>query len=186
MTDNIQIKPATEADLEGVLQLLDENFGGTLSDEEKKDGFISVRFTLEELQDMNRNGITIVALSGSETAGGVSAQSCQWNDTHVPMAARMVAALVGKTIDGLTIDKNNSIVCGPVVVSKNFRGLGLLSRMYEVLKTEARSKYPIGLTLVSQANPRSIAAHEKLGMKKLTSFESDGRTFWAFAMRFDA
>lgn len=186
MTDsnktNIIYKLASEADLQGALTLLDENFRGALADDQMKDGFISVRFTLDELKEMTENGVTVVAVANNEMAGVLFAQSCIYNTRNNPLAARMVEALESKTLDGKPIVTDESIVCGPICVSKNFRGQGIMPQMYELLKREAAKNYKTALTLVSQNNPRSIHAHEKLGYEKLATFNSDGRDFDAFAM----
>ncbi len=132
---------------------------------------------------MTANGITIVAVSGTQIAGALFAQSCRYNLQHVPLAAKMVEKLESMVIDGASIAVDNSIVCGPVCIGKEFRGLGLLTRLYDCFKLEAQNRYQIGLTFVSQNNPRSRRAHEKIGMKIMTTFESDERVFDAFAMR---
>lgn len=179
---NVVYRLASEADLHGALALLDENYRGALAGDEIKHGFISVRFSLDELKAMTDNGVTVAAVSGSETAGVLFAQSCSYNLLSNPLAARMIDALKGKSIDGKPIVPDESIVCGPICVSKNFRGQGVMPQMYELLKQEAGKNYTTALTLVSQSNPRSIHAHEKLGYVKLATFESDGRAFDAFAM----
>lgn len=149
-----------------------------------KDGFISVRFTVDDLVEMADNGVTVVAVSSDTTAGVLSAQTCEYNVSRIPLVKEMVKALAGKVFEGQAIDTTTSIVCGPVCVAKEFRGLGVMEHMYELLKREAKPNYPLGLTLISQGNPRSLRAHEKIGMQKVTSFDFDGRTFDALAMSF--
>lgn len=150
-----------------------------------QEGFISIHFSIEQLVEMTENGVTIVAASGEEIAGVLFAQSSTYNMLHVPLAARMVKVLENLVIDGRSISIENSIVCGPVCVSKDYRGLGLLNQLYDCLKLEAKGRFQVGLTFVSQNNPRSLLAHKKVGMRLLTSFESEGRLFDAFAMRFE-
>ncbi|MBX3072700.1 GNAT family N-acetyltransferase [Candidatus Obscuribacterales bacterium] len=178
----ILYRTASDKDLHGALTLLDENYRGALADEDVKDGFISVRFSLDEVREMTENGITVVAVSSEETAGVLFAQSCDYNIRKNPLAARMIAVLEGKTVEGKTISAREAIVCGPICISRNFRGQGIMQRMYALLKQEALKNYTIALTLVSQSNQRSIHAHEKLGYAKLASFDSEGRPFDAFAM----
>lgn len=182
--EQIVYRVATRADLQGAVELLEENYRGSLSEEGKKDGFISVLFSVDDLIEMSENGVTVVAVCGDTTAGVLSAQSCDYNVRKIPLVKEMVTALTDKIVDGAPIDTTQSIVCGPVCVSKEFRGQGVFEKMYDVLKGEAKKNYSLGLTLISQGNPRSLRAHEKIGMQKVTSFDFDGRTFDALAMWF--
>ena len=68
--------------------------------------------------------------------------------------------------------------------SSPVRGRGVLEHMYNLLKREVKTTYPLGLTLISQGNPRSLHAHEKIGMRRIKSFEFEGKTFDALAMTF--
>jgi hypothetical protein len=182
---------ASDSDLESSKKLLDDNYRGSLADDELKDGFISIQFTIEELIEMSQNGITIIALSGvqatsaatTETAGVLFTQTCEYNVKKVPFAARMIDALEGKTLGGSKIEFNESMVCGPVCISKEFRGQGIFPKLYELFRNEAKGKFSTALTLVAQSNLRSQRAHEKVGFEKLNSFDSNGRAFDAFAMR---
>lgn len=175
---------ATKADLEGAVRLLDDNHRANMSGDGLKDGFISVQFTVADLTEMTENGITVVAISGDTTAGVLSAQTYQYNTRKIPLVRQMVKTLAGAHLDGEVIETTKSIVCGPVCIAKEFRGLGIMEQMYEILKNEAKTKYPVGLTLIAQSNPRSLRAHEKIGMQKISSFEFEGKTFDALAMRF--
>lgn len=180
----IEYKVADDADIEGARLLLDENFRGTLDTDEMKDGFISVRFSFDDLKEMANDGITIVARAGDKIAGVLCTQTCDYNLRKVPLGARLIGAMQDKLISGVPIEADKSLVCGPVCISKDFRGQGVLVKLYDALKIAAAGKFTTGLTLVSQANPRSIRAHEKLGFEKIETFESDGRPFDAFAMKF--
>ncbi len=182
--EHIIYRVATSADLEGAVKLLEENYRGSLTEEGMKDGFISVKFTVADLNEMTENGVTVVAVCGDTTAGVLSAQTCEYNLRKIPLVKEMVKALSGEIFDGSAIDTTKSIVCGPVCVSTEFRGRGVLEHMYNVLKREVKTTYPLGLTLISQGNPRSLHAHEKIGMQKIKSFDFEGKTFDALAMTF--
>ena len=187
MTDlvkTLQFRVAMQNDMQGALELLQSQHRDNLSDSEKQDGFISVRFTMETLNEMTDNGITVVAVADDITAGVLSAQSCDYNLRSIPLAAKLIEACHGLTFQNEDIELDRAIICGPVCVAKDFRGQGIFEKMYDVFKVEARDSYDLGLTLIARTNPRSLRAHEKIGYKNLISFDFDSRTYDALAMWF--
>ena len=176
--EKLVFRRALNEDLEGVRELLERNLAGNLSESQKKDGFLSVHFTADQLREMADDGVMIVVLCGSRVVGFLSTQSCRYN-LSIPIARTMLEALSD------SIEQHQTLVCGPVCIDSAFRGQGILEQIYALLVEEAADTYNTGVTFVSESNPRSIAAHEnKLGMTSVGRFEHDGAVFRIFRYRF--
>jgi ribosomal protein S18 acetylase RimI-like enzyme len=61
------------------------------------------------------------------------------------------------------------VVVGQLCVAKNYRGLGLVQKIYGHFRTELQSRYPFCITDVARANPRSLKAHLKTGFQVIDS-----------------
>ena len=176
--DDLLICRASDRDLPGVLDLLELNYTANLTEEQRKDGFLTVRFDAAQLKAMAADGIMIVALRGTRVVGFLSAQSCRFN-LAIPIARTMLESL------SKSIEEDRTLVCGPVCIDAACRGQGLFERMYARLIAETAGAYTTGVTFVSDRNPRSIAAHQdKLGMQAAGRFEHDGLRFHIFRLEF--
>ena len=175
---DLLFRRALDKDLAGVDELLERNFADNLTDSQKKDGFLSIRFTRDQLREMADDGIMVVALCESRVVGFLSTQSCRYN-LAIPVARTMIESLSD------SIEQSRTLVCGPVCIDSAFRGQGILEKMYALLGRETAGIYTTGITFVADGNPRSIAAHrDKLGMTPAGRFEHDGKTFRMFRYRF--
>ena len=69
------------------------------------------------------------------------------------------------------VQKNNTsyLICGQVCVNKNFRGLGLMSKLYEKMK-DLSSKYQFCVTEISSQNTRSLHVHNQVGFKIIHTY----------------
>jgi hypothetical protein len=184
MNDTLILRRALSDDFEGIFQLQQENFSGNLSETDKPDGFLTVSFTLEQIKELADNGVTVVATTGVGVVGFLSTQTCAYNQS-IPIAKKLIDTLQARS-GGPPFDLSTSLVCGPVCIKREFRGQGILERMYQRLAQEARETFPTGITFVSRENPRSLYAHEvKLGMTTAGAFEHAGKEFAIFLVYFD-
>ena len=62
----------------------------------------------------------------------------------------------------------------PYGFAKPFRGQGLVPKMYNLFKESLINQYDYCVTDISEANPRSIRAHEKCGFKIIDTLEYEG------------
>lgn len=169
-------RKAKDEDFDGIYALQNENFVGNLAESERQDGFLSISFSVEQFREMAepQNGITVVARMDDRVVGFLSAQTCAYN-MRIPIPAKLVET-VEETHPEIDLEK--TLVCGPVCVSKDYRGRGVLEIMYSVLAEEAKGTYDTAITLIAAKNTRSLKAHEvKLGMKDSGSFDFEGKEF---------
>lgn len=170
-TNTLLFRRALNEDLAGVYELQVQNFADNLTESQKKDGFLSICFNLEQLKEMADDGIMIVALWGLRVVGFLSVQTCRYN-LAIPIAKLMIDTL------SHSIEQDKTLVYGPVCIDSSFRGQGILEQMYALLTKEKISTYNTLITFVSTSNPRSIAAHkDKLNMTSAGQFEHDHGTF---------
>lgn len=143
--------------LPAILRLQRENLPEALSPEEKaQQGFVSVRHTLELLQQMHALAPSLVAVSDGELAGYALTMPVECRRL-VPMLDPMFAsferALAGKRF----------YVMGQVCVAKPFRGQGVFDALYRGHAREYGAKYDCIATEIALGNTRSIRAHQRIG-----------------------
>jgi predicted GNAT superfamily acetyltransferase len=76
-----------------------------------------------------------------------------------------------------------TIITGQVCVYKTSRGLGIFERLYEELWQLTPAQYKLAIALVATSNPRSLAAHKKIGMSEVHQFAYNGKTYNTMAMK---
>jgi L-amino acid N-acyltransferase YncA len=70
-------------------------------------------------------------------------------------------------------------------VDKANRGSGIFERLYETLWALLPSHYEVAVALVSTSNPRSLAAHKKIGMIEVDQFVYNDKTYNTVAKKLD-
>ncbi len=169
------VRRAGDEDFSRIRQLLEENFVGNLSAEEREDGFLSINLSEEELREMASNGITVVAIDKDRVAAFLSTQTCDYN-RRLALPARMLEVI--EHDQATQLDLLKTLVCGPICVSKEYRGKGLVNALYAEMAKEAGDQYLTGITFVSEENPRSLKAHANgLKMIPLFSFEFHEKSY---------
>lgn len=174
---NLIIRRAQDGDFKGIFALQSSNYSGNIGSEERQDGFLSIVFSEDKLREMAADGITVVARDGDEIAGFLSTQTCRYN-LDIPLPRTMIESLENSASSDADFDRGSTLVCGPVCIGKQYRGQGILERMYQELAVQAQGKFTTGITFVALENPRSLIAHEKkLGMRPVVRFDFNGKPF---------
>jgi GNAT superfamily N-acetyltransferase len=71
----------------------------------------------------------------------------------------------------------NFMVGGQVCVEKDFRGQGLLGRLYHETRNRLPSGYQLCVTEVSARNSIALKAHQKMGFEVVSTYH-DGKELW--------
>ena len=167
MGNSIVIKVATIHDLDGIIKLQTANQtfrGGTLSGE----------LTAYQIKEMMTDMPQIIAKFDNEIVGFLltTSKSVQ-NKREFPIVDAMLASYLGSP---------NSYIYGPICVSQNQRGKGLAQLMFqELLKLEPNRE---GILFIKSDNLTSLRAHEKMRMKKVSSFYFNNADFDVYAYFF--
>lgn len=179
----VKFRRAEARDFAGILALQSANFIGNLSAEERREGFLSAEFTLEQVAAMAGDiGIVVASDSGS-VLGYLCGFRCDF-DHGSPVIAKMLECFDRVRFEGKPLGAQRSFIYGPVCIDRARRGRGLLRGLYEALKREVAGRYDVGVAFVARSNPHSLRAHVAgLGMAEVGEFEVKGNVYAILAFR---
>lgn len=163
---------AEEKDYAGIVTLAGLNVGDDLSPEERlRGGFLSVRFTREQIAGMAQSLGIVVAKQDEAVVGFISNSRLDFAG-QPPIIRSMHAEFPHLHWQGRPLSEVNLFLYGPVCIDVSQRGKGLLRKMLEAVKAGTQGRFEAGVAFVAEANPRSLAAHvEGLGMSNVGRFE---------------
>jgi predicted GNAT superfamily acetyltransferase len=174
---------ARPPDYPAILRLQSENFIGNLSEEERKEGFLSAEFSREQVAKIAEDlGTTLATFNGE-----VSAFLCAFRNgfNHgSPVIAKMLDTYDRVTFDGKPLSSYSSYIYGPVCIHRAYRRRGLLRGLYAAQKQDLAGQFDVGVAFVSRSNPYSLNAHiAGLGMTEVGDFELKGNVYVILAFR---
>lgn len=152
-----------------------------LSEEEKKNGFVTTPFTEEQLKRLIKlDGVNVVdnenEIIGYVLAGGWDYFS-QW--AMFPFIIERFEKIIFKDI---AITKQNSFQYGPICIDIKFRGTDVFPLLFEKMRESMSSKYQIGATFINKKNERSFHAHTlKVKIEVIDEFEYNNNSFYGLA-----
>jgi hypothetical protein len=181
MNNNPLISKATKSDINGVLELQSKYLISNLTDAEKKEGFVTTPFNVQQIENIiNEDGLFVAKYEGKIIAyiyAGSWEYFSQW--AIFPFMTNLFEKLSFKNNE---ISTENSFQYGPICIDTAFRGTGLLNNIFEYMRIHLQSKYPISVTFISKINERSIKAHtDKLKWKIIDEFEFNNNNFLMLA-----
>ena len=180
---NVSFRQARPDDYSAIVRLNAANFIANLSEDERRDGFLSAVFTLEQTAAMAEDLGTTVALVGGELAGFLCAFRNEF-DHGSPVVAKMIESYDRLSFGGKLLNSYNSYAYGPVCIDRNYRRRGLLRGLYQEQKRELAGQFEVGVALIARANQHSLDAHiAGLGMTDVGSFDFNGNLFATVAFR---
>jgi predicted GNAT superfamily acetyltransferase len=180
---SIVYRRARPEDYPSIIRLQAADYIDNLSEEQRKEGFLSAKFTLEQIAAIGADlGIAIVA-DGDEVAGSLCAFRREF-DHDSPVVAKMLESYDRACFEDKPLSAFNSYIYGPVCIAREYRRRGLLRGLYEFQKKDLTGQFEVGVALVSHGNPHSMAAHIRgLGMTEVGDFEVNGKLFTILAFR---
>jgi L-amino acid N-acyltransferase YncA len=162
MNSNYAISLATAGDIPGLLALQEENYIGN-------GGSLSVRLPAEWFADAMQAMPLIVARRDGKVVGYVVATSLA-AQMDIPIVQAMAAAFPPPP---------DCYIQGPVCVAASERGKGLAGLMFASMR--ARMPGRAAITFIRSDNAASLRAHEKVGIRIIGEFESNGERYSALA-----
>jgi len=181
---SLELKVATLDNVEEVLTLHYKYQVDSISEEDKKDGFITTAFTEAHLTRLisEENGLFIAVKDGKIVAYAMSASWafwCQW-----PMFEYMVANLHDATLSGNVLTESNSYQYGPVCVDKSVRGEGVFEAVFSFALSEMAKRYPFMVTFINKINIRSYQAHtRKVNLDVISEFDFNNNHYFKLACK---
>ncbi|WP_268034589.1 GNAT family N-acetyltransferase [Algoriphagus sp. PAP.12] len=172
---------SSNSDLEGILQLQRENLLENLNQETiQKEGFVRVKHSLEDLENLQKDVGHVIAVSGDQVAAYILAMTKQSRD-KIPMLLPMFEQFDSIQYQGQLVSDFNYMAVGQVCVGKDYRGLGLFAEAYRAYRDFFKPNYYFAITEISLNNKRSLRAHEKVGFKIIHTFK-DQYEEWAIVL----
>ena len=175
----MNFKIAQIEDIEKVLELHSKYQIDTIKQEDKKDGFITTAFTKEQMVDLItlEQGLFIAVENDRIVAYVMSASWNFWS--RWPMFAFMVEDLHNLEYLGQKLTVQNSYQYGPVCVDKEYRGSGVLEKIFDFARENMAKRFPILVTFINKINPRSYEAHtKKLKLEVIKEFTYNNNNYY--------
>lgn len=170
---------ATIRDIPGVSELQQKYHISTISEEDKKDGFVTTLFTEEQFKELieKENGLAI-ACDGDKIAAYAMAASWQYWSAW-PLFQYMIDDLPNIEYLGRVLSIENSYQYGPICIDKDYRGSEVLPNIFEFSRLQMSKRYPILITFINHINHRSYIAHtKKLGLDVIKNFEFNNNQYY--------
>ena len=173
----------TESDIDGILNLQALNLYSNLSESEQATGFVTTPFTADKIKFLICESGVFVAENQGEIAGYIFAGTwdffSQW-----PIFPYMVSRFAQLEFQGNPIIPDHTFQYGPVCIDRKLRGSGIFPLLFETMRSSFSSRFPVGLTFINKANPRSLAAHmQKLDLEIVDEFEFNNSSYYSLVFR---
>lgn len=178
MNNNVTYRVAVENDIAKISRL---NKVHLLKDENpnSQKGFVVVPFASDLLSSIAPLGLTTVCECNGVFAGYLVVMD--WAEAgKIDYFQKLIISEQYK-FDGQDITADNSVVLGQVCISEEFQGQGLLRGFYEHLRKISDKTFT--LSEVERRNEISLLVHQRLGMKVVGVYESDGLTWDVVSMQ---
>lgn len=171
-----------EEELQGISQLLQNNLGSKLSAEEKsKEGFLTVVYTLDDLKRMHADEPGIIATDQGKVIAYVLAMTVGFK-TGFPILEPLFDLFGKIEYKGKMISDYNYMVVGQTCIDKNYRGKGILQKLYATYINRFRLKYDFAITEIATKNLRSRHAHEKIGFQTVHEYIAQDGVGWSIVL----
>lgn len=174
---------ASELDIDEVLKLQSQNLYTNLSELERIQGFVTTPFTADQIKALLIQTGVFVGESQGMVVGYALAGNwdffSQW-----AIFPYMISRFSQLKFQGIPITVTNTFQYGPVCIDRTLRGSGVFPQLFETMRSSFSTRFPIDVTFINKANPRSLAAHtQKLNLEVIDEFEFNdnfyyGLGFW--------
>jgi len=170
---------ATIADIPQIEELQKRYHVSFISEEEKKNGFVTTLFAQEQLRELieTEDGISL-ACDGEKIAAYAMAGSWSfWSKW--PLFQYMIADLPNTEYLGKRLSTENSYQYGPVCIDMDYRGQGVLQELFAYSARQMNARYRLLITFINHVNARSYKAHtQKVGMDVIKNFTFNGNNYY--------
>lgn len=176
--NSISIRRVVDRDYPGILALQEVNLFENLSEADRREGFLSARFSTQAFDCMNRDAAIVVAEGASEIVGYACSAAVEIS-RDTPLLATMIAQFARTTFLGAPLAEIRTCIYGPVCVARSARGKGIFRGLIRALKKELAGRFDVAAAFIAKSNVRSVAAHvDGLGMSIAGEFEFARKSYW--------
>lgn len=161
---------SSENDLRQILALQQVNHATTLSaDDAARDGFVTVRHTLDLLTQMNAAAPQVIAKDKDAVVGYALVMLSSF-ESLIPVLQPMFERLSKIQHRGKMVTAYPFYVMGQICVDASYRGQGVFDGMYRKHRELYSKSYELCVTSVATRNHRSMRAHERVGFITVQTF----------------
>jgi GNAT superfamily N-acetyltransferase len=160
-------------DFEQILELQRQNHLDALSgDDLASTGFVYARHTPELLQAFAAHLPQVIARSEDRVVGYTLAMPVALREA-LPELVPMFAQFDRTQFRGRPLSDYRYMVGGQVCVARDFRGRGLLGRLYDECDRRLPADFTLCVTEISERNVVSLRAHLKVGFERIGAYRDD-------------
>ena len=161
-------------ELDAIAALQHANLRRNISAEEAAgQGFLTAEYSLDLLQKMHTVEPAVIAKEGKEIAGYALVATKAIRHAH-PLLAYLFDAIDRLHFENTALVEANYVVVGQLCVGKEFRGQGLVKKIYNHFRDSLAGKYIYCITDVATTNLRSLKAHKQAGFEVINHTEYAG------------
>lgn len=158
----LEISPATETDLGGILALMADN-------QQSRGGMLAAELPRDRVLEMMSGMPQVVARRAGRVVGFLMATTRELNGDLAVIRA-MFSVYPGSP---------NAYVYGPICVDQSERGRGLAAAMFSELRRLEPGRE--GVLFIRSDNEASLVAHQKMGMREVARFTLGAADFAVFS-----
>lgn len=160
----------SDRELTEILSLQGRNLRQALSiNETANEGFVTVEHSFDLLKKMNAIAPHIIVKHNNCVVGYALCMDPSFRN-DIPILKPMFQELNRLNI-------YNYIIMGQICIAKAHRKKGVFRSLYSTMTTELRYKYEHIITEVDIVNTRSLNAHNAIGFKTLSTYESNNQNW---------
>jgi len=150
---------------EQIIALQNQNLYKSLTvEEQNQQGFVFAEHTVELLQQMSSQIPQVIALYQNKVIGYNLAMTAVM-EKELPSLEPMFREFDKSRYQGKVLTAYKFFVGGQVCVDKDFRGLGLLSKLYNATADLVDNDYQLCVTEIAVRNANSLKIHQKMGFE---------------------
>jgi hypothetical protein len=178
---SIELKIADLFHIDGILALQELYLVDNLSAQQKQAGFVTTRFTRDQLKVIIGQQGLFVAIDNDLLVAYIFAGDwnfyCQW-----PIFRHMITHFQELAFRNFNINTIESFQYGPICIHEDYRGKGLINPFFEFMRNEMLKRFPLGLTFINKLNVPSLRAHTtKLNWEIIGEFEYNSNHYCILA-----
>ncbi|HOO63270.1 MAG TPA: GNAT family acetyltransferase [Synergistaceae bacterium] len=177
----MNVRAAVMNDIERVLALQELNLVTNLSEEQKKNGFVTTPLSYEQVKELvSIEGLAVIEDSEKILGYAVAAGWSYFEGR--PMFDYMLERFRKITYREILITPENSYEYGPVCVDTSLRGTSAFPKLFAKSREMMAATYLIGTTFINKVNERSFQAHtRKAKLDVIDEFEFNGNDYYGLA-----
>jgi len=161
-------------ELDAIAALQHANLRRNISAEEAAgQGFLTAEYSLDLLHRMHELEPAVIAKEGKEIAGYALVATKAIRHAH-PLLADLFDAIDRLHFNDTELVEANYVVVGQLCVGKEFRGQGLVKKIYNHFRDSLAGRYVYCITDVATTNLRSLQAHKQAGFQVINHTEYAG------------